>query len=261
MKTGLLVLVSVTLLLIKTSKAADHKHKHSSNHHHNEVMWYEENEAEKRPQMFKADHKYCSAYYMCLNGDCRIHYCPKNHIWLDGNGKLGKCVNNEKNEHHCHVNEEESLKTREFNCPKIADNKMFVNGHFGDDKDCNAFYLCQNGLRYAYLCPKGLVWNDFYGSCTEKEQSPCYNEIGSGDLGSGFADEFHSTHHNSDHGTNQNDEYTKKKENIKKTWGHVQRKRSRRNPRSISLSLDFNEDGIIHEEMLIPTNNERKSKK
>jgi len=277
MKIGFLISF---IFIVTTIEASSLKNgKVHSHHHHHKSRKIENESSEKNskhnsrkpddkklsklqddePLLLFSSNKYCNTYYACSESSetCDVRRCPQHHIWVAKSKRDGHCVNNPTELLKCIEEYKKNQdKVHAFECPTIPGTKWFIDGYFGDDSDCDAFYQCVGGRKYAYLCPRGMSWNMITGMCSASEKSPCSLDLGSGDLGSGEMDQSHSLEEgsgNNDYLTKQNSKKIamKNKKLPKQSWGYTGR-RSRRDVDTVSLTIDLNRNGIIHEEMLLP---------
>jgi len=236
----------VSMIQDSTSKGnSEKKMRHDKKQSHHEIPVYH------------ADEKFCNTYFSCCEskGTCMVHRCPIDHIWISDGKKGGNCEENADKLSECIENSKMSdNKPHKFECPTITGKKWFVNGFFGDENDCNSFYHCIDGEKYAIKCPRDSFWNCVTGSCSSADKSYCATDIGSGE-GSGLAEitEEISPIMKPIIAPDLPISSKKDKKKLKKSWGYTGRRTRRAVGNVVALNIDFNENGIIHEEMLIPT--------
>ncbi|EDX18440.1 GD17480 [Drosophila simulans] len=71
--------------------------------------------------------------------------------------------------HACHLNDPAAVSAANFECPK-------PNGQFADEVQCDKFYVCDDGVAKAKLCPDGLVFdplNRKFNKCDQPFNVDC----------------------------------------------------------------------------------------
>ncbi|CAL1275762.1 unnamed protein product [Larinioides sclopetarius] len=115
---------------------------------------------------------YCHLYYSCQNKKGRLFMCPPGKLFDDHNQKCADRRNVDCN-NRIDPNDDKqppTVKPEAFVCPKS-------NGKYPHERDCGAFYKCDNRRYKIQRCSKGKLYNERKRTCESENKVTCGSRI------------------------------------------------------------------------------------